>query len=394
MGSSNPHYAVFSSGWNPLPVAFASTGTDAAAGVNDLSNYRTPASARTFEVGYTGTGSARTAELSFGSASGLCQQEGKDPLACFAKVPANRRSSSSWKDRATNRPNHVAFRYAPDKGVLGSVHCWRSNDNKEGEWYQMDMGKTVVGIRGVHIAGEGASNNFIKTFELQHSTDNVTWASIADSASAGTGTGGTGGVGGALRFGADDSINQFLRASASNREAGLAVYFPGGMAITARYVRVVAKTWQGSVAGRFDVLLCEPDTPGASKYWELIDGEKRCGTNDDGIVSPSAMRVDSVSDLTTCREACAETPGCVAVDWALNSCVLFEKPCSTPKQTGKGSAWRLKGLSVVESPSTNASLPPVQQTTTGGVVPTWPSRPVPTLHRTSAVFVPMETVRH
>ena len=160
-------------------------------------------------------------------------------------------------------------------------------------------------------------------------------------------------------------------------------------------MRITAKTWNSQLRGRFDVLLCEPDTPASSKYWELISADKGCQTQNPNEYI-KGVRL-SIYDIRTCRQACAETLGCVAVDYTTGNCYLFEQACTIPSKTGYAS-WRLKGITTTDSPSANASLPVLSQTVitkgTGASAPMWPSVPVPSLHRSTGIFIPTETGLH
>ena len=171
---SNTYYAVYASGWKPLAVPFAATPGWAAPTAAATTAAVTVDKALSFDVGYTGQVKGEkgtTAAFSFGPDSNLCQQQngggGAGLSPCFANVPKSMRTSSSVY--STTDPRYDTQR----QGVLGAVFGWRAKTNTAGQWYQMDLGKTMD-VAGIHLQeGEGS---YLKTFTLSYSTDNMTWS--------------------------------------------------------------------------------------------------------------------------------------------------------------------------------------------------------------------------
>ena len=136
-------------------------------------------------------------------------------------MPEDKRTYSSvWSDDAIGS-GHA-------RSVINSEQAWSAKTNQAGEYIQLDLGaeKTVV---GTVIQPRGENYQYVTSYTVSYSLDGNSWSDVAGEYD-GHGT----------------DIKEHV--------------FSGGVAVRARYVRVIVKTWSGHISLRADVLITE-DAP-------------------------------------------------------------------------------------------------------------------------------------
>lgn len=153
------------------------------------------------------------------------------------------------------------------RGRLDSIQGWSAQNNKVGEWYQLDNG--VVGkITGVAIKGRAAAHDqWVKTFKVKSKGTTGTWSDV-DNGKVYTGN--------------------------TDKETQVDVTFD--TPVDARYIRIYPQTWNNHMSMRADIVTGETRT---NKTPTIIDvpysGHKSSGNwGGDAIgTSHGAGRLDS-----------------------------------------------------------------------------------------------------
>jgi len=157
------------------------------------------------------------------------------PTTCHQACSTNLVGNMNTKivsDAAIAASSFYAAGYEPHQGRFGTGQYWRANlTNKLGKnftshWIQFDLG-VPKRIAAVRTRGAIGVNEWIKTYTLSVSNDGRSWA----------------------------ELNLGIKAMEGNVDVNSVQENKVDVA-SARYVRVTALTWNGWIAGRFEIRGC------------------------------------------------------------------------------------------------------------------------------------------
>ncbi|KAK3284292.1 hypothetical protein CYMTET_8050 [Cymbomonas tetramitiformis] len=112
------------------------------------------------------------------------------------------------------------------RGRLDSSDAWYSAHDRQGEWYQMDLGTVHEAVEGVVTQGRRQSHQWVTRFQVKVSEDGSAWADVD---------------GGATFIGNTDRHTRVQNMFVA--------------AIAARYVRIYPTSWRSHMAMRAGVLV-------------------------------------------------------------------------------------------------------------------------------------------
>ncbi|CAH1251741.1 MFGE8 [Branchiostoma lanceolatum] len=142
--------------------------------------------------------------------------------------------SGEIPDASITASTSLAGNEASEGRLKGSGY-WAPDSADTEKWLQADLGEMKV-VTGVITQGGGTDDKWVKSFKLQHSTDETSWTTYADSGSE--------------------------KVFSGNTDKGSHVTNKLDIPIDARYVRFLPQTWEGGIAMRVEVLSCVPRLSG------------------------------------------------------------------------------------------------------------------------------------
>ncbi|KAK3239336.1 hypothetical protein CYMTET_50730, partial [Cymbomonas tetramitiformis] len=126
------------------------------------------------------------------------------------------------------------------RGRIDSSQAWSSAHNRQGEWYEMDLGAVHEAVEGVVTQGRRHSNQWVTGFQVKVSEDGSTWA---------------------------DVDGGFTFVGNTNRDSRVQNTFVAPIA--ARYIRIYPTSWYSHISMRSGVLVKQGQLHGLSANLRL-----------------------------------------------------------------------------------------------------------------------------